>query len=115
MTASIDSVDISRLPRSFKNKNYQRKRHKNLKQLLSAEAANPPKDVNTPTFTNIEATPSLLPAKKYCDITGLEAQYTDPRTKLRYHNAEVYEVVKSMSIDAAQAYLALRNSQIVLK
>lgn len=68
-----------------------------------------------PTFTNIEATPSLLPAKKYCDITGLEAGYTDPRTKLRYHNKEVYEVVKGMSIDHAQSFLALRNSQIVLK
>lgn len=115
MTATVDSLDIARIPKSFKNPNYQRKKQRNLKQLLASEQANPPKDVNAATFLNIEATPSLLPAKKFCDITGLEAYYTDPRTKLRYHNAEVYEVIKGMSIDHAQSFLSLRNSQIVLK
>ncbi|KAJ7737311.1 hypothetical protein B0H16DRAFT_1572066 [Mycena metata] len=34
------------------------------------------------TYTSIEAPLSLLPQKHYCDITGLEAPYTDPATKL---------------------------------
>ncbi|KAJ7718346.1 hypothetical protein B0H16DRAFT_1609422 [Mycena metata] len=34
------------------------------------------------TYTSIEAPPLLLPQKHYCDITGLEAPYTDPVTKL---------------------------------
>lgn len=46
---------------------------------------------HTPT-----APPSLLPAKKYCDITGLPAAYTDPRTKLRYKGLEVWHVVRGL-------------------
>lgn len=42
------------------------------------------------------APPSLLPAKKYCDITGLHANYTDPRTKLRYKGLDVWHVVRSL-------------------
>ena len=45
------------------------------------------------------APPSLLPAKKYCDITGLHANYTDPRTKLRYKGLEVWNVVRSLVSD----------------
>lgn len=40
--------------------------------------------------------PSLLPPKKYCDITGLEAPYRDPNTGLQYHSREVYEVIKTL-------------------
>src|SRR5208282_4077105 len=36
-------------------------------------------------WSDIDAPPSLLPQKKYCDITGLEGKYTDPKTKLRFH------------------------------
>lgn len=116
MARSIDEADLLTKPKSFKNHNYTLPRKQNLKQLLTADANNnPDRDVNAPTFTNIEVTPSMMPAKKYCDITGLEAHYTDPKTKLRYHDAEVYTVVKGMSVDAAQAFLSLRNSQIVLK
>ncbi len=44
------------------------------------------------TYTNIESAPSFHPSsqKKYCDITGLPAPYTDPKTRLRYHNKEVF-------------------------
>lgn len=43
-----------------------------------------------------QAPPSLLPAKKYCDITGLPAKYTDPKTKLRYCGLEVWEVIRTL-------------------
>ncbi|KAH9554223.1 hypothetical protein CY35_08G053400 [Sphagnum magellanicum] len=68
-----------------------------------------PKDVN------IEAPPSMYPAKKYCDITGFEAPYTDPRTKLRYANTEVFKLIRSLPDDYIQGYLALRNAAVVLK
>ena len=42
------------------------------------------------------APPSLLPIKKYCDITGLHANYTDPRTKLRYKGLDVWHVVRGL-------------------
>lgn len=40
--------------------------------------------------------PSLLPPKKYCDITGLEAPYTDPKTTLRYHSKEIYGIINTL-------------------
>jgi len=46
-----------------------------------------------PTYSDTEA-PSLLPQNHYCDITELEAPYTDPATGLRYHDKSVYELIK---------------------
>ncbi len=38
-------------------------------------------------------------AKKYCDLTGLEAHYTDPKTRLRYHSVNEYlQVVRIMYV-----------------
>ena len=64
---------------------------------------------------SIEAPPSSYPPKKYCDLTGLPAKYTDPVTKLRYADAVVYERVRLLSPEAVQGYLALRRAQVVLK
>ncbi|KAI8449868.1 YL1 nuclear protein C-terminal domain-containing protein [Phakopsora pachyrhizi] len=52
-------------------------------------------DVNYITYMTIEAPPSVIPPRKYCDVTGLEAPYVDPKTRLRYHNSEVYELIKT--------------------
>ncbi|CAO1627680.1 unnamed protein product [Sympodiomycopsis kandeliae] len=62
-----------------------------------------------PTFLSVEAPPSLRPAKKYCDVTGLIAPYTDPKTGLRYHSAEIYEIIKEFPPGVDTAYLALRG------
>lgn len=96
-------------------KGQTRGRHwKHLKQILQAENYQTyPAD--EPTYVNIEAPPSMYPAKKYCDITGFEARYTDPRTKLRYANAEVFKRIRFLPDDYIQGYLALRNAAIVLK
>lgn len=67
------------------------------------------------TYTSIQAAPSLKPKKKYCDITGLPAKYTDPKTGLFYFNAEVYKVVKSLTTGQVQEYLAARGANTVLK
>jgi INO80 complex subunit C len=105
------------------------RRNKNLKQILqdeqkalAAQAAESTNGNDTPTtnkgpsvrgrsgrtlrveglqWSDIDAPPSLLPQKKYCDITGLEGKYTDPKTKLRFHNSEVYAVIQTLpaSID----------------
>lgn len=104
------------------------------KEIITCESVQTGKGVqklksadHTPT-----APPSLLPAKKYCDITGLHAAYTDPRTKLRYKGLEVWNVVRNLvsrlrrpdeglSLTNAQgpggdqAYLALRGAQTALK
>ncbi|KAI8879494.1 hypothetical protein K501DRAFT_287349 [Backusella circina FSU 941] len=111
----IGPLNILASKRSFKNPNYKTvKKNKNLKQILTIE-----KDqdfsLDTPTYQNIECAPSVLPQKKYCDITGLEATYTDPKTGLRYHNVEIYQFIRTLGVPNVQAYLASRNAAVVLK
>jgi len=68
-----------------------------------------------PSYASIEAPPSLMPQRHYCDITGLEAPYTDPTTGLRYHDKSVYEVIKSLSASAAKDYLSARGVNPIVK
>lgn len=69
------------------------------------------------TYTNIESAPSLHPAhqKHYCDITGLPAPYTDPKSRLRYFNKEVFDVVRNLNQGGAERYLEARGAHVVLK
>ena len=69
------------------------------------------------TYTNIESAPSLNPArqKRYCDITGLPAPYTDPKSRLRYHNKEIFEVVRGLTQGVAEKHLEARGAHVVLK
>ncbi|KAI8380692.1 YL1 nuclear protein C-terminal domain-containing protein [Blakeslea trispora] len=99
----------------FKNKAYKNaKKNKNLKQILTLEREQS-YALNIPTYENIECAPSVQPQKKYCDITGLEAKYTDPKTGLRYHNAEIYQFIRTLGVPNVQAYLGSRNAAVVLK
>ncbi|KAI8360846.1 YL1 nuclear protein C-terminal domain-containing protein [Choanephora cucurbitarum] len=101
--------------KSFKNKAYKNtKKNKNLKQILTLEREQS-YAFDVPTYENIECAPSVQPQKKYCDITGLEAKYTDPKTGLRYHNAEIYQFIRTLGVPNVQAYLGSRNAAVVLK
>ncbi|CAG8569836.1 1667_t:CDS:2, partial [Funneliformis caledonium] len=103
-------VNLHLVPRLFKNPYYKTpKKFKTLKQILVAERnLNTPLDVPT-------SPPSIKPQKKYCDITGLEAKYTDPKTRLRYHSAEVYKEIKQLAPGVIQDYLGLRHAAVVLR
>ncbi|EFJ38168.1 hypothetical protein SELMODRAFT_75622 [Selaginella moellendorffii] len=92
-----------------------RGRHwKHLKQIIQAENFHLlPAD--EPNYVNVESPPSMYPSKKYCDISGFEAPYTDPRTKLRYANADVFKRIRCLPDDYVQGYLGLRNATVVLK
>lgn len=46
------------------------------------------------TYTNIESAPSLAHTKRYCDVTGLPAPYLDPKSRLRYHDKEVFAFIR---------------------
>ncbi|OWM83974.1 chromatin-remodeling complex subunit ies6 [Punica granatum] len=90
------------------------RRFKHLKQIIQAENfQNYPPD--EPNYVNIESPPSMHPCKRICDITGYEAPYLDPRTKLRYANTEVFKIIRSLPNDHVQRYLSLRNAAVVLK
>ncbi|KAG9323119.1 hypothetical protein KVV02_004239 [Mortierella alpina] len=108
-------LNMAHIHKPFKNPKWQvSKKTKNLKQIITMEKAKEYK-TSTPTYWNIEALPSMTPQKKYCDITGLEARYTDPKTRLRYHSTEVYQLIKNQPIGVVQQYLGLRNAAVVLK
>lgn len=67
------------------------------------------------TYMNIESAPSLAHPKHYCDITGLPAPYTDPKTRLRYHNKEIFGVLRSLGQGVAEQYLEARGAHTILK
>lgn len=67
------------------------------------------------TYTNIESAPSLAHAKRYCDITGLPAPYIDPKSRLRYHNREVFALIRNLPPGVAEQYLEIRGAHTILK
>lgn len=95
------------------------RRHKATRQLLTDEwkrLTNDSTEKNRLSYFNVEAPPSIYPAKKYCDITGLKARYKAPGNGLRFANSEVYSlVIKPMAPGIDQEYLKLRGANVVLK
>lgn len=91
------------------------KRTRNTKAVISEEqkrvASLPP---TQPTYLNLDAPPSVYNAGHWCDITGLEAPYKTS-SGLRFHNQEIYQIVKQMGPEVDQKYLKLRNAHFVLK
>ncbi|KAI1399113.1 hypothetical protein F4819DRAFT_488922 [Hypoxylon fuscum] len=69
----------------------------------------------TATYSNIESAPSLAHTRRYCDITGLPAPYLDPKSRLRYHNREVFGFVRTLPQGTAEQYLEARGAHTVLK
>ncbi len=67
------------------------------------------------TYTNIESAPSLAHSKRYCDVTGLPAPYFDPKTRMRYHNKEVFALIRSLPQSTAELYLEARGAHTILK
>jgi INO80 complex subunit C len=93
----------------FKNPNFKRSKEKNFKQILLFEKTIEGEPDNL-DFLRIGALPSLKPKKKYCDLSGLVAIYTDPKTLLHYFNATYYHKIQQLSDDQVKKYLELRNA-----
>lgn len=70
--------------------------------------------IRLPADSSINAPPSFRPAKKYSDISGLIATYTDPQTKLHYHNAEEFAIIRNFPGDLTQGYLTLRGAASIV-
>lgn len=56
----------------------------------------------------IDAPPSAYPPKKYCDITGYEARYRDPRTGLLYADTHAYASLRRLSNKQIATYRGIR-------
>eukprot|EP00899_Mesostigma_viride_P010013 jgi/Mesvir1/19012/Mv12780-RA.1 len=101
--------------KSRKDGGDKKSRHwKHLKQIIQAENYHL-LPACEPTYVNIQAPPSMYPAKKYCDITGLKAPYSDPKTKLRYANARAFHYLRHLPEEKIQEYLAIRNATVALR
>ncbi|XP_011301808.1 INO80 complex subunit C [Fopius arisanus] len=111
-------------PPSFKSSTFQqtfrpisvsgkKRTWKSLKQVLAQERTLPwpPEAVH---YSSINAPPSFKPAKKYSDISGLPARYTDPQTKLYYATADEFSTVRSLPMDITAGYLALRGASSIV-
>ncbi|KAK3294893.1 YL1 nuclear protein C-terminal domain-containing protein [Chaetomium fimeti] len=88
-----------------------------LEKTLSAPSR-PPNGVSsapTATYTNIESAPSLAPLRHYCDVTGLPAPYMDPKTRIRYHNREVFAMIRTLPQGVGEQFLEARGAHTVLK
>ncbi|KAK4043389.1 YL1 nuclear protein C-terminal domain-containing protein [Parachaetomium inaequale] len=88
-----------------------------LEKTLSA-SSRPPNGASsapTATYTNIESAPSLAPLKHYCDVTGLPAPYMDPKTRIRYHNREVFAMIRTLPQGVGEQFLEARGAHTVLK
>lgn len=70
---------------------------------------------SVPTYVNIDAGPSMMPTKKYCDFTGFPANYTDPVNKLRFVSKEAFRKGRRMQEHKIEDFLTLRNAQIRIK
>lgn len=64
--------------------------------------------------SSLNPPPSFKPPKKYSDISGLISYYTDPQTKLHYHNSEEYQTIKTLPSDLTAGYLALRGATSIV-
>jgi INO80 complex subunit C len=129
--ALLDKLDMQKIHKPFRNPRWKpaQRRNKTVKATRNNSAAGTPQPeaavpdpqpaqpIITPsyTYTSIQAAPSFKPKQKYCDITGLPAPYSDPKTGLRYHNTEVYSVIKTLSTTQVQEYLAARGAHTILK
>ena len=69
-------------------------------------------DYNTPNYISITVLkkPSILPAKKYCDISGLEGKYVDPLSNLNYHSSIFYEKIRDFNQIKTQEMLKFKNN-----
>jgi INO80 complex subunit C len=88
----------------------------NTLQVPGATAAAPSSTMSV-TYTNIESAPSSHPSRyrRYCDVTGLPAPYTDPKSRLRYHDKEVFQLIRQLGQSSTEQYLAARGAHVVLK
>ncbi len=112
---------------SFKNKAFESKSKgksrrkgrggkrnwKSLKQMISLEGYQgmPP---SVPTYLSIQAGPSVVPPKKYCDLSGFEARYREPTSGLLYTHMSQHSRIKQMPMTLTEKYLKLRGAAVKL-
>jgi hypothetical protein len=67
------------------------------------------------TYLSVAAGPSHRAVVRYCDITGVVANYTDSQTKLHYADSSLFPLIRSLPGDVVQTYLARRQHTMALR
>ena len=93
----------------------KKRQWKGLKQIITQDITDNSSAENVINYGSIDAPPSFKPAKKYSDISGLEANYTDPHSKLHYSNIGEFKVIKKLPSDLVAGYLTLRRANVQLQ
>ena len=108
--ASMDTKKARKkvVVKSSNKKRRTSKKKRTLKQVLRESKALDAK-YGLESYMSIEVPNSKLPARKYCDITGYEAKYCDPKSKLRYCSVEAMKLIQSLPRNILQKYLSIRN------
>ena len=89
------------------------KKRRTLKQVLRESNALDAK-YGLEDHMSVEVPNSKLPPRKYCDITGYEAKYTDPKSKLRYCSVGVMRLIRSLPENILQKYISIRKGDLGL-
>ena len=106
---------------NFKNKNFEsklraktEKNYRNSKNMknLGKEGKDA---ISYKIYCDIEAGPSILPKKKYCDFTGLTSNYNELHTGIRYYNSKIYKMSQNIPQPIKDQYLNIRKALIRLK
>ena len=106
---------------NFKNKNFEsklraktEKNYRNSKNMknLGKEGKDA---ISYKIYCDIEAGPSILPKKKYCDFTGLTSNYNELHTGIRYYNSQIYKMSQNIPQPIKDQYLNIRKALIRLK
>ena len=106
---------------NFKNKNFEsklraktEKNYRNSKNMknLGKEGKDA---ISYKIYCDIEAGPSILPKRKYCDFTGLTSNYNELHTGIRYYNSQIYKMSQNIHQPIKDQYLNIRKALIRLK
>ena len=106
---------------NFKNKNFEskirartEKNYRNSKNIknLGKEGKDA---ISYKIYCDLEAGPSILPKKKYCDFTGLTSCYNELHTGIRYYNSQIYKISQNIPQPIKDQYLNIRKALIRLK
>jgi INO80 complex subunit C len=95
----------------FRNKDKNARSAKNMKNLMLDSLDS----LSYNMYQSIEAGPSILPKKKYCDLTGFQGNYQDPSSGLRYYNSEIYKIIQNLSDPIKNQYLSIRKALFIIK
>ena len=101
---SSGPVEKAAKPLPFKDPNFVHSHHggavtgkknrtwKNLKQILAAESTLP-WQLKHPNYFIVGTPSSFKPDKKYSDVSGLLANYTEPQSKLQFSTIEEFSYI----------------------